>query len=365
MKFSLNKTEFVKGLDVVSKGISTHATEPVLSGVYIEAADDLVIFRSSTGILSIQYEVSALVEEAGKCVIPGKTLISMIKSYPDCSIQAYTQDNKLVLECGSARPFLNSIDAELFPAFPHAEINSEVKLPFKDFSKLVKRVSKIVSKEEDRPILTGIQVAVKNNTLVLFSTDSYRIACTSMTLEGNTGDFEAVIPGAFLLDIVSLPLDDEFIKISLSENQIVIECNNTIFINRKIEGAFPPCDKLEPKTYAMQLEISTSKFKEAIKRNAIITANDGSVIVKGDPDGGLVELESLTQEIGKFDEKIECSGNGQAKQIAFRCSYLLDILNSVPTNTFFFEVDEVCKSGVVRSTSAEENFWFLLTPVRI
>lgn len=70
MKFSINQSELQNALSVVLKGIATRSTLPILSGIYLDAHDDTLTLQATDLELSIQYSVSALIEETGKAVVP-------------------------------------------------------------------------------------------------------------------------------------------------------------------------------------------------------------------------------------------------------------------------------------------------------
>ena len=86
MRFSINQSELLTALTVVQKGISSRATLPVLSGVYIETSGDEISFQTTDLELSIKYKAAALIEEPGSAVFPGKLFMDIVKNLPDAAI---------------------------------------------------------------------------------------------------------------------------------------------------------------------------------------------------------------------------------------------------------------------------------------
>lgn len=364
MKFSINKSELLNALTVVSKGISARSTLPVLSGVLIEANEDTISLRTTDLTLSIQYDVAALVEEPGKGVIPGKLFGDIIKSLPDVAIHVTITEEEAHISCDSSSFSIRAIPPEDFPDFPHVEVSQRVSIPFDKLSTMVRRVSKAVSRDESRAILTGILVEVEGGVLRLVGTDSYRLAVTSMPLGADVEDFSAVIAGTFLSDISSLPKSGDDIVIALSENQIVVDYQNTVFINRRIEGSFPPYKQLIPAGFTMRMEIPTSEFAQAVKRASLLGASGSSMKITADPDGGFVQISATTQDVGSVVETLNCSGEGEATEIAFNCSYVLDGLSAIESDTVYLETQASNRPGILRAVGAEE-YWYLVMPVRI
>ena len=363
MRFSVNKTELQNALGVVLKGVANQNTDPVLAGVLIESLEDKINFRTTNTVLSIQYETLALVEEAGRAVVPCRLLNDIIKSLPDCAVQIEIADGEAHIECDNSSFTIKTIDAEEFPDFPHVEVDQQISIPFELLSSMVRRVSRAVSRDESRKILTGILVSVENGILSLVATDSYRLAVTSHPIEG-AEDFSAVISGTFMSDITSLQAEGENVSLALADNQIVVECKGVVFINRRIEGTYPPYKQLQPTGNTMKLEVSTADFTAAVKRAALMGENNSSLKIKGDPDGGFMQISAATLDVGSVVEQVNCSGTGEETEIGFNCSYILDGLASIGSKTLFFETNSSSKPGILRATG-DEDFWYLVMPVRI
>ena len=146
MKFSINQSELQNALSVVLKGIATRSTLPILSGIYLDAHDDTLTLQATDLELSIQYSVSALIEETGKAVVPGKLFSEIVKNLPDAAVHVAAEDDSAVITCDTASFSIKTLDAEDFPGFPHVDVQQEVSIPFTQFASMVKRVARVVSK---------------------------------------------------------------------------------------------------------------------------------------------------------------------------------------------------------------------------
>ena len=364
MIFSINKGELQNALNIVSKGVSARSTQPVLSGVLIEAGDDTIVMRTTDLEMSIQFEVAALVEEKGKGVVPCKLFGDIIKSLPDYAIRVELGEEEANITCDASSFSIRALTPDEFPEFPHVEASSQIAVPFDKFSSMVRRVSRAVSRDESRPILTGILIEAEGDTLRLVATDSYRLAVTSANVPGAAGDFSAVISGNFLSDLAALPKSGEDIVIAVSDNQIVVDYQNTVFINRRIEGSYPPYRQLIPAGYTMRMEIPTSEFSQAVKRAALMGSSGSSMKVSADPDGGFIQLSATTQDVGSVRETLNCSGEGEATEIAFNCSYVIDGLSAVESDMVYLETQSSNRPGILRAIGGDE-YWYLVMPVRI
>lgn len=365
MKFSINQSELQNALSVVLKGIATRSTLPILSGIYLDAHDDTLTLRATDLELSIQYSVSALIEETGKAVVPGKLFSEIVKNLPDAAVHVEAEDDSAVITCDTASFSIKTLDAEDFPGFPHVDVQQEVSIPFSQFSSMVKRVARVVSKDESRAILTGVLITLEDTTLKMVATDSYRLAITEAELpDAAAEEFQAVISGSFLQEISSLPRSEDDLKLALAENQIVVTYHDTVFINRRLEGNFPNYRQLLPDSYATRVSMDVGHLVAGVKRTSLLGQTSSPVRFDINMASRTVQLSAVAQDVGSAQETLSCSGEGEDVEIAFNYAYVLDGLSSVNTDNVFLEVQSSMKPGIFKADEGE-NFLYLVMPVRI
>ncbi len=365
MKFSINQSEFQNAIAVVLKGIATRSTLPILSGIYMEAHSDHLTMQATDLELSIQYTVPALVEEEGKSVFPGKLISDIVKNLPDAAVHVDAGEDSAIITCDTSSFSIKTLDAEDFPGFPHVDTQQRISIPFSQFSSMVKRVARVVSKDESRAILTGVLITLEGQTLKMVATDSYRLAITETTLDESAAEgFQAVIAGSFLQELASLARTDNDISIALAENQIVVTYQDTVFINRRIEGNFPNYRQLLPDSYATRVKINLDHLVSGVKRTSILGQQSSPVKFSIDTGSQSIQLSAAAQDVGSAQETISCSGEGESVEIAFNYTYVLDGLGSVATDDVYLEVQSGLKPGIFKSGEGE-NFLYLVMPVRI
>lgn len=365
MKFSINQSELQNALSVALKGIATRSTLPVLSGIYLEAKDDHLTMQATDLELSIQYTAPALIEEEGKSVFPGKLFFDIVKNLPDAAVHAETADDSAIITCDSSSFSIKTLDAEDFPGFPHVDTDQAISIPFSQFSSMVKRVARVVSKDESRAILTGVLITFEGETLKMVATDSYRLAITETKLDEPSAEgFQAVITGSFMQELASLPRTDEEITIALAENQIVVTYQDTVFINRRIEGNFPNYRQLLPDLYNTRVKINVDSLVSGVKRASILGQQSSPVKFSIDVNNQMIQLSAAAQDVGSAQETISCQGEGEDVDIAFNYSYVLDGLSSVEEDDVYLEIQGGMKPGIFKSAGSE-NFLYLVMPVRI
>lgn len=364
MRFNINKSELLNALTIVSKGASARSTLPVLAGVYIKAQGTGLIMQTTDLERSIRYNVAALVEEEGETVIPEKLLLDIVKNLPEATVEVQTHDTTVSVSCDQSSFVLKTLDPQDFPAFPDVAVNDRITVPFSEFCTMVKRVAKVVSKDMSRAVLTGVLISTSEAGLRMVATDSYRLAVADLDLSGVGGGFEAIVSGAFLQEVASLPKMDESIEIGLSENQIVFNYQNMVLINRRIEGNFPNYRKLIPDTCATKTCFTTSELVTAVKRVGLISSLSSPVKFDVNADAGNALITAVSQDIGSAEEALSCTVEGESTQIAFNHQYLLEGLMSVSSDQVFLETQSPLKPGIFKS-AGDDKFLYLVMPVRI
>lgn len=365
MKFNISQTDFQEALTTTMKGIATRSTLPILSCIYIKAEQDHLILQSTDLDLSIRYKLNALVEEPGVVVVSGKLLFEIIKSLPDAAVYVEKNENTLQIICETSSFSLKTLNSQDFPEFPMVEVDQKINLPFTLFSSMIKKVSRVVSRDESRPILTGILITIEEENIKMVATDSYRLAITESTIETPTQEnFNVVISGAFLSDIASLTKTKDEISLAFSENQIVITYQNIEFVNRKIEGSYPNYKQLLPDGYQTRAKIDTNTLSAAVKRTSLIGGTVSPVKFQIDSESHSFQISTTVQDVGAAQESLKCEVQGENLEIAFNFSYVIDGLNAFSTDKVFFEAQDSTKPGILKA-SDDDNFLYLIMPVRL
>lgn len=363
MKLSINQSELLNALSIVQKGISARSTLPVLSGVFVEARGDEVCFQTTDLELSIQYTCSALIEEEGATVFPGKLIVDIVKNLPDAAVHIETTDENAVISCDSSSFSIKCLAAIDFPAFPQVLPEQQISVPFEAFSTMARKVCRVVSKDESRAILTGVLIEVEGQTLKMVATDSYRLAVTEKQLATAADEFNAVLAGGFVADLAGLPKTGEDISLALAENQIIVSYAGTVFINRRIEGKYPNYKQLIPPSYETRCLVDRNALLAAVRRASLLEHNRSQVRFSVNAATQTIQL-TTSQDVGSTQEIVKAQVEGADVEIGFNSYYVVEGLSAMESAEVSFEIQGPLKPGIMKG-SAEENYLYLVMPVRL
>ena len=327
MKFSINQSELLNALSIVQKGVSTRSTLPVLSGIYVEARGDEICLQTTDLELSIQFTATALVEEEGKTVFPGKLIVDIVKNLPDAAVHIEAAEDAAVISCDSSSFSIKCLSAEDFPGFPQVTPEQQITIPFEAFSAMARKVCRVVSKDESRAILTG------------------------------------VLAGGFVADLAGLPKTGEAISLALAENQIIVSYAGTVFVNRRIEGKYPNYKQLIPASYETRCLVDRNALLAAVRRASLLEHNRSQVRFSVNAPSQTIQL-TTSQDVGSTQEIVKAQVEGADVEIGFNSFYVVEGLSAMESSEVSLEIHGSLKPGILKG-APEENYLYLVMPVRL
>lgn len=366
MKFTVSQSSLMKALSVVSKGMGANSTLPILSGIYIKAADGTLEFQTNNLTISIRHLIPANVEEPGETVVSGKVLSNIVKNLSDAAVTFEGGERTIEISCDKSTFRLNTLSAGDWSGFPEVNPERQIELPCDLLSIMVDKVYKVTSKESSRPILQGILLTVEDNTIRLVATDSFRLAVCDASVESPADEtFRAIVSGNVFHDVLSMPTLEDSIQIGITESQVVFTFGTTTFVSRRIEGNFPDYKQLLPASCATAVDIDVAEFAAALKRVSVIALTNASVRFDIDADGRLMKLSASSPEQGESSEIMNTDVEGQSLSIALNYHYVFDCVNAVSgSKSLRLELQGSTQPGIFKS-NGEVNYLYLLMPVRL
>lgn len=365
MRLTIEKGLLIQSLTVVSKGMSSRSTLPILSGIHIEAQGGSVIFRTTDLEVSIQHITASLVEEEGATVVPGKLFSDIIRSFPEAAVTLETQNDDLKVRCMESEFDIHCLNPGDFPLFPQIDSKVAGYIPAKVFSSMVKKVVKAVSKDESRAVLTGVLVKIDGKDIQMVATDSYRMAIAKSNLEQSVEQATAlIVPGVILDEIRRLISGQEEVIISDSENQVMFLLGETTFITRKIEGSYPNFEAIIPAEKNLSATTDAAALMDAVRRVSITAQSHTPIRFSIDADAQTVEISSKTQDVASSRAKVSAHIEGDSTEIGFNPQYIIDGLSVIDTEEVLIEAQSSLKPGIFKSVGGD-YFFYLTMPVRI
>src|SRR3954454_16022360 len=229
LKVVVAKDELAQKLGIVSRGVSTRTAVLVLGGIQLRAEAGKLHLAATDMEVSLRAVAEANVTDEGTTVVPGRLLLDIARSLPDgeVSIEHKPEEAVVVVSAGSAMYRLHTYSTEDFPRLPDVDESSLHTVEREALVETIGRVSRSASRDESRPVLTGILVRFEPGKLVMAATDSYRLVVKETPVTGTLPELEAIIPARALQELARIAAGADEVQLGVQDNHVVFGADST------------------------------------------------------------------------------------------------------------------------------------------
>src|SRR6266511_2553498 len=197
MKFRCDREGLSEALQTVQRGVSSRPGIPALTGVLLEGSDDGKLTMTTTDLeVSARLTIDVQVQEAGIALVPARLLADTVKSLSEAPVDFETDQSQAHIRCAAYEGALRLLPAEDFPGLQEPS-GTRIAVEPGAFAEAVTQVGRAASRDEARPVLTGVLLEVSREGVVLVATDSYRLAVRDL-LASADGEASAIVAGRAL-----------------------------------------------------------------------------------------------------------------------------------------------------------------------
>lgn len=370
MKITCASAELLAQLQTVSRVASTRSAVQALSGVQLAASDGAVELRATDMEVALRVPLVAEVERAGTAVLPGRLTLDVIRALPasQVTLELRPADQDVEIKSGSATFHIRTLRSEDFPPLPEAGGDAVVEVPAQAFVETIARVARSASRDETRPILTGILVSAAGRDLRMVATDSYRLSVKETTLEHElNGTFEANVPARALQELARIAGAhaegaDATLTVGVRANQIVFQVGGAVLSSRLIDGQFPNFRQLLPDTYEHELRLAGDELTDVVRRISLLAQKNAPLRLSFQE--GEVTVSAQTPDVGEASETVPVAFSGEPFEIGFNPEFLRDGLESVETGDLILKLISPLRPGLIESADGS-GFLYLIMPIRL
>jgi DNA polymerase-3 subunit beta len=362
MKFRCDRDALSEALQTVQRGVSSRPGIPALTGVLMEASDEGRLTLTTTDLeVSARLSVEVQVQEAGIALVPARLVGDTVKSLSDAPVDFETDQSQARLRCAHYEGSLRLLPAEDFPGLQEPT-GTLVSVEAGPFAEAVSQVGRAASRDEARPVLTGVLLEISREGVVLVATDSYRLAIRDLVAT-SSAEAKAIVPERALSEAGRAASANEkgAVELYVDESQVSFRIGSLTLTSRLIEGEFPNYRQLLPDTHESRLSVSRQQLLDAVRRVGLLARDTTPVRLEFNALG--VKLSSSSPDLGQAVETVEARYEGEDLTVAFNPQYLADGLTAATGESVRLDVRDGLKPGLVRGDGDE--FTYLVMPVRI
>ena len=366
MKFSCEKALLQAAISTTSRAVSPKSSIPALEGILLEAGSDLRLtgYNLETGIRTI---VPADIREEGTLVLGARLFGEIVRKLPDDIVTFQSENYMVNIKCGMSEFNILGTDPEEFPELPTVEYQNSLILPQSRLKAMISQTLFAVSNNESRPIHTGSLFEVDSNGLTIVSVDGYRLALRHEAIDKKEGaeTFSFVVPGAALSEVEKICSDvDEPASVTQGARHVMFKVGDTMLVSRRLEGEFLAYRQAIPRNNTIHVEGDTRALLSSIDRVSLIISDKLKSPLRCVFDSNLLKISTKTA-IGDAYDECPLSGDGGGLEIGFNNKYLMDALKAAPADKVRLELTTGVSPCVILPTEGEENFLYMVLPVRL
>ncbi len=375
MKVSVLQENLAQGLNVVSRAVSPRSTYPILANVLLSAEDGRLKLSATDRELGITAWIGAKIEEPGATTVPSRTLADLVATFPNETIamELVVRTQTLQLVAGRSNAEIKGIDAQEFPPMPEPDKAAGIELPAGDFKEMIAQVVFAASRDDARPVLTGVLITVEGSTMTMAAADGFRLSVRKAQLPAAVEQpLRAIVPARALNELARIAGDDkETVRMTLppGRGQVVFSLKDAELRCQLVEGAFPEYTQIIPNGYKTRTIVSAEAFLKAAKQSEIFARESSHIarldIKPGEASApGTMEISAQSEETGSNDSKMDATVEGVPIVIAFNVRFLREALDVMKASDVALETTAAASPGVIRPVGSED-FLHVIMPMHL
>jgi DNA polymerase III subunit beta len=366
VKFRCERDTLADAVATAQRAVASRTgAMPVLSGLRVTLTPGSLELVGTDLELTIRVRVPADTDGEGSAVVPARLFSEIVRQLEGDTVSVELADDDARIEAGRFATTLRTLSAAEFPRLPEVS-EGGVRVEAAAFAEALRQVVPGASRDDARPILTGVLLTASAGGLRLVATDSYRLALRDLQGVSMLEEGQKVLVAAKGLGEVQRLLSGETgdIDVVLGEREVVFRVGGTEVTTRLIEGDFPNYQQLIPSGYPNRLTVSRDALQAAVNRVRLVgQSKDTAPIRLGMTAEGL-ELSAIAQDVGEAHESVEAKYEGTDLTVAFNSQFLLDGIDAAASDEVVIESIDPLKPAVMKATDSAD-FLYLLMPVRI
>jgi DNA polymerase III subunit beta len=363
LKLSVPREDLTRHLGVVSRAASTRTTVQVLAGILLRAEAGRLELASTDMEISLRSSLDAEVGSEGAVVVPSRLLADLVRLLPadEVSIEHRSGEGVVEIVCGAASYRLHTYNAEDFPRLPETSAVEVMSVNADAVLETAARVSRAASRDESRPVLTGILVRFEGEKLVMAATDSYRLAVKE-TVMGSTGpELDAIVPARALGELTRIAQGGGGLEIGVLENQVIFTTDGVLLTTRRIEGQFPNYRQLLPEAFEHELALPREELLDVVRRVSVMAQRNAPIRLRFAE--GELTVSAQTQDVGEARETMPAPYAAEPLEIGFNPEFLRDGIESVHGDETRLKLISSLRPAVIQGEG--DDFSYLIMPIRL
>ena len=381
MNFTIDRDLLLENLNIISRGLPSKTSMPLLYGIKMEVTNSDIYLTSSNMDISIEVMISDKsieIDSPGKTVVLGNIFIDIIRKVNSKKIKIMLiEDRQILIEAERGEYKVNTMNIEDYPNITFLTLENPLVLNTQIIRSIIKETRFATANSEKKPILTGVNFKLEKskNELICTATDSYRLSKKFISLDDTYDDLNITVPSKSLDELNKiLNINDENVNVYFSKNTILFKYKNVLFQSRLIDGKYPDTSQVIPTLFNTHIKFNKDELIDAVERVSLLSPHEKvrdreifySTIILNVSNDNKLFISSSNSQIGDAKEEIIANNieNNDKFQIGFSSEYLLNALRSFDDYEIEISILTPKKPFIIKGTTTT-NLIQVILPVNL
>jgi len=370
MKATVLTGDLMRGLNVVSRVVAGRSQMAVLGNVLVDAQKSGVNLSATNLELGIRMDIGGKVGEEGAVTVPGKALGEFVGSFKGEAVDLESAGEKMKVRSGKFEGTFAGISATEFPTLPGLTEKNAMKVKSKLMDEIAREVAFAAAADESRPVLTGIQLRMNNDEMVITATDGFRLSRKVMATGAKGMDIGEglILPARTIVEAARIgseagQANELNMEVRRDSNQVILGIGKCEMVSRTLEGNFPDVNKIIPSEWKTRMSVDREELVRGV-RAAAVFAREANNIIKLKINNEKLTIVAAASQSGESEIELEADTEGEESMISFNYRYISDFLASLEEERVVFEMNGSLTAGVWRPEK-RDDLLHIIMPVRV
>ena len=373
MKFVVSSTALLNVLQTSNKVVSNKNTLPILDNFLFELKDGVLKITASdletTMIGTLKVDS---MEQEGVIAAPVKLMIDSLKEFSEqpLTIEANESTWEIQISWKTGKLAIPGTSGLSYPTQPalDEETKQEISVDTNLLLTGINKTTFATADDELRPVMNGVYVNIEPQAITFVATDAHKLVKYAASAEtGTTASFILPKKPANLLRGV-LGKEDADIRMEFDDKNVVFHLKNHTLVCRLIEGNYPNYNAVIPANNPNKVLVDRTELLNGIRRVAVCS-NQATNLIKFEIEPNTINLTAQDLDFSvSAQESLTCDYEGEAIEIGFRSTFLVEILSNIETQNVSVELADSTRAGVfkpVYDEAPDTETLMLLMPMMI
>ena len=366
MKFTIERSHLIKPLQQVSGALGGRPTLPILGNLLLKVEQGILSMTATD--LEVELVSNVALEgdfEAGSVTVPSRKFLDICRGLPDDAIITFVlEGDRVQVRSGRSRFSLSTLPASDFPNIEDWQSEVEVSLTQAELRSLIDKTQFSMANQDVRYYLNGMLFEIDGTTLRSVATDGHRMAVSQTQLGADFAQKQIIVPRKGVQELVKLmDAPEQSVVLQIGSSNVRAAVNNFIFTSKLVDGRFPDYRRVLPQSTNKTLETGCDELRQAFSRAAILS-NEKFRGVRVNLAGNEMRITANNPEQEEAEEMLDVNFDGDAIEIGFNVSYVLDVLNTLRCEKVRVSMSDANASALIENAD-DDSAMYVVMPIRL